>query len=957
MDITIKFRNNLPYNWHPENWSAVFRIEILSSLNLYLMRRYLLGLVLAVFALQAVAQKPVVTSHPRLFLNAEMKAFLMNKKTTNNADWIALKNEADDYASRGVLAWNPTNCGVWDTDYIFYNYCGSSWDEAVFCLGMAHQLTKGSASGQLDDKYSDKLLQLADSIITGYAAYPPCSGCSNMFLWNSTYATRHVGNVVGIIYDWCYDELGATRKAALLHIMEDFFDYMRVPYNVYQHDNHPTGNYYFGHVLCAAYFGYASYYDSPKAQMMIDYSRQRVLGTESGTLGSSDKTKNWLMQAVTGPLPTSVSEAYLGPKTYTGAPMKDGIHVQGWSYGGETLKRVIDWSYIVNSATGEKVADSLYSYFSKMSEAWVHQLAPNRFQCDNSNDWGSFIGNLISYAQPLELGAVLEGTPQGPIAEYVYRSWITKPNLTPDTWNKGYPELNWEKMMFKNTSRPASAFDYTPYYPVPTKATYNSVDINGTLPRYYMRENWSDTASWCALTMSNAFYDDHDHHNAGHFQILRGDSHDGDDQLLVGGNEIGQGGSFGLNGIGGGTSYWISNSSSNTLFIDDYMDYSENNVSHYNFGGQSFWGYEEPTHVEQNADRSYVRADLASAYHRKGEVADTVNRAVKQFQRSFLYLRNSDLFLCYDKIGVKNSTHPNGQYKKHLRWHFMENPSVSGNNLTAMMDNSKIYMHTVIPSVVNIAKVDESNNPDNTWGPSLNYAFNSPTWRAEVTLPGNPLNQTILTVFQPGSKTAAEMTTTGLNTIEGLMEGTVIALNNKSDIVLFNKSNAKYLVPVTNTSYSFSGDTTTLHTLCGMVPAGKYQVDYANNTVTIAQSAQGNVTATDAGVLSFRVPFAQPNGIEDLIPTSAIGILKAYPIPTNGPVTFEWNLEAGDEARYLEITDINGKVVLQQPLQPKQTKVEVVLEGPAGSYSAMMWGWSSIKNAAKAVGGAVVKGK
>ncbi len=365
------------------------------------MQRTLLSLLLGVFCISLFAQKPVVNSHPRLFLDPATKTKLLAKKSSNDQDWLALKTEADDYALRGVLAWNPNNTGVWDTKQIFYSYCGSSWDDATMSLGLAHQLTKGNASGKLDDKYSNKLLQLADSIITGYAAYPPCSGCSNMFLWNSTYATRHVGNVVGIIYDWCYDELGDTRKAALLHIMEDFFEYMRIPYNVYQFNEHPTGNYYFGHVLCAAYFGYSSYYDSPKAQMMIDYARQRVLGTQSGTLTTSDKTKYWLSQSYTGGIPTESSTGYLGPANYKAAPLLDGIHVQGFGYGGETLKRVIDYAFLVKSATGEKMADSLYPFFSKMSEAYIHQLAPNRFQMDNANDWGSFIGNLISYAQPL----------------------------------------------------------------------------------------------------------------------------------------------------------------------------------------------------------------------------------------------------------------------------------------------------------------------------------------------------------------------------------------------------------------------------------------------------------------------------------------------------------------------------------------------------------------------------
>jgi hypothetical protein len=877
-----------------------------------------LAFVIAVFC--SLAQLPVVNSHPRLFLDAPAKALLAAKKANNNPDWIALEAEADNYAARQVMAWNPTNTGIWNTDYIFYNYCGSSWDDATFSLGMAHQLTKGSNTGSFNTKYSDKLLQLADTIIAGYAAYPPCSGCPNMFLWNSTYATRHVGNVVGIIYDWCYDELGPQRKAALIHIMEDFFNYMRVPYNVYQNNVHPTGNYYFGHVLCAAYFGYAAMYDSPMAQQMIDYARQRVLGTHSGTLSNSDLTKNWLKQSYTGPLPTSASGAYLGPAAYTVAPQKEGIPVQGWSYGGETLKRVVDYCYLVKTATGEKIADSLYGYFGKTSEAYVHALSPNRFQPDNSNDWGSFRGNLIAYSQPMELAAVLEGTPQGPAAEYTYRNWIRRPNLT-NSWNDGYPELNWEKMLFRDAARPAAPFSYKPWYPDVTENTFNNVCINKTMPKYYMRENWSDTATWCALNLSNAFYDDHDHHDAGHFQIIRGDQHDGDDLLLVGASEVGNQGAFGKNGIEGGTCYFLSSSLANTLYIDDYNDYSEVNNNHYNLGGQSFWGYDELTHAEQNDLFSYMRSDLTSAYYRKGEIADTSNRAVRQFVRSFLYLRNSDIILSYDHITVKNSTHPNGQYKKHLRWHFLENPVVNGNNITAVADNSKLFVHTVIPAAVNILKVDESNNPDNLWGSSLNYAFNTYTYRTEVSVPGNPLNQNILTVFQPGGLTAPEMVTTNVNSNENNMEGTLVQLYGKGDLVLFNKDNSKYLVPVSAASYAFAGDTTTLHTLCGMIPGGTYQVGYDGAKVTVNSDPEGNVTASPAGLLNFRVPFkTSGTGINNLSTGQEFSV---YPNPTSGMVNCNWNNASVNK---VEIRNMLGQVIYSDKVTGSQASISLDLE-------------------------------
>ena len=864
------------------------------------------------------AQLPVSQSHPRIFLDPVTKASLLVKKQSGDANWLALKAEADNYATRPVLGWNPTNTGVWNTNYIFYNYCGSSWEDAAYSLGFAHQLTKGINPGAYPTVYSDKLMELADSIISGYAAYPPCNQCPNMFLWNSTYATRHMGPVLGVIFDWCYDELGATRKQALVDIMDNFFDYMRVPLNVYQNTDHASGNYFFGQVLCAANMGYATMYDSQKAQQMIDWARQRVLGTQSGSISGSDLSKNWFTQTYTGNTPTAASTAYLGPANYKSAPQKDGIPVQGWAYGSENTNRIIDYCYMVKSCTGENVADSIYPFLAKTAECFVHALTPNRFQLDNSNDWGSFIGSLLGYSLPLRLSAVLEGSPVGPHAQYLRQTWVQPVKLA-ETWKKGYPEPLWEKLFFENNQRSASPFSYKPYYPVPDSAVWTTVAINQAIPKYYMRENWNDTPTWITLNMSNAFYDDHDHHDAGHFQIFRGDSHDGDDLLLVGENEVGNNGSFGTNGIGE-TNYYPSCSQTNTLYVNDYNDYMPYDFNGLNTGGQSFWGYDEPTHTEQNDEYSYMRSDLTSAYHRKGELADTVNAAIRRFQRSFIYLRGSDLVLCYDRILARNSNHSNGQYKKHLRWHFMENPVINGNNLLATMDNSKLFVHTVIPESVNITKVDETNNPDNIYGSSLNYAFNNYTWRAEVSYANNPLEQDFLTVFQPGGLNTQEMVTSAISSIEDNMTGSIIQAQGKTELVLFNKSTNKYLIPVTNVSYPFTGDNQVQHTLVGMVPNGAYQVDYTNNTVTVSPSSQGNYTASPSGVLRYTV-----TGGSGIVAAAGNNPLyfDVYPNPTNRQAICKWD---NTQANYQRIEIVNAVGQLVKTVDVDKSTNQIVLD-------------------------------
>ncbi len=855
------------------------------------------------FISSAFAQEPVIGSHPRIFLNAATKTALLAKKISGDQAWLELKADADHYLPGTVIPWNESTASSNDyygSNDIFYSYCGSSWEEAAITLAMAHQMTKGTQTGSKPDIYSDKLMQLADTIIQAYATYPPgpnggANEGINIFQYNVSFATRHVGKTIAVIYDWCYDELGDSRKTKLRNVMTDWFTYMsEVPYRVNQQQVEPTGNYFMGHVMCAAYTGYAIGSDDTQAsRKMIAFARQRILGTAGlGTLasylepitnnGSGESAYNYFMQSVTGGLPSGASQAYQLPNntesynpdyinnlnTYTGTPQQDGIPAQGWTYGGETCNTLIDYCFLVKSATGESITTTypvLKSFFIKTAESLVHSYTPNRFQYDNSNDNGSFLGCVVAYALPLRLAALLNNTLEGQHIQYFYNNinpvnLLESPTSTITSSNKGYPELAWEKLLYKN-NRTATQYTYNPYYPVPSTNVYNSVPINDGLHKFYMRKDWGPTATWCTLDLGAAVYDQHNHNNAGHFKIIRGDSHDGDDHLLVGANEVGNGGSFGNNGIEGSTNYSYGSSFSNILYLDDGNDYDPAYPDHFHTtGGQTSGGYDEPTHEEQNNTFSYFRADLTSAYYVSYSAPIITERSIRYYYRSFLYLRNSDIFVVYDKFLVKASNNPSVPYTKHLRWHFMENPTISanGSNITATMDNSKLYVHTVLPATVSINKVNESNNPDNIFG-DPGY-FNTYTWRAEVSASGNPLKQDIVTVLQPGGLSSTEMATTAITTTQNNMEGSIVKVNGNTELVLFNNSTDKYPIPIASATYAFTqptGSSSTRHTLCGLEPNGFYKVSYAGSIVTVAQqslSTLANVKASPSGVLSFQFP-------------------------------------------------------------------------------------------------------
>ena len=839
------------------------------------------------------AQQPVIASHPRIMLNATVKAALLVKKNNNDADWLTTLADANKYLPGQVIPWNTVSAAdpqYYGTANIFYSYCGSSWQDATMALGLAHQLTKTNNAGANPTAYSNKLLQLADVIIQAYATYPPnASGGPNIFQYNSSYATRHVGKTIAVIYDWCYDELGATRKAALLNVMKNWFTYMSsTPFSVNQLQDGPTGNYFAGQLICAGYMGYAIAGDDPLSQKMIDFARQRITG-DQGSLNPNTQTSgetayNYFTQSVKGGLPSGASQSYLGPHTYVAAPQKDGIPNQGWSYGGETTQFLTDFIITIKTATGEDLLQTdvdLKTFFAKTSTALVHATFPNHFQLDNSNDNGSFVGSVMSYALPLRLTALLEGTPEGANVEYFYKNLVKPVNLL--SGNKGYPALNWEKFYYSKT-RASTVINFKPYYPATATNVYNAVPINSGMHKFYMRKDWSAGSTWASVMMGIGTYDQHNHNHAGHFKIVRGDSHDGDDHLLVGANEVSKSGG---NGIDGPTNYSYSNSFSNTLFVNDYNDYDTPYPNFANtVGNQNSFGYDAPTNEEQNDNFSYFRADLTSAYLVSYSNPDTTKRTVRYYYRSFLYLRNSDIFVVYDKFMAKNSLNAAGQYKKHLRWHFLQPPVVSGSNITATQDNSKLYIHTVLPATVDVVTVNENTNPDNTFGSGYNYAFNTNTWRAEVNTTGNPLREDIVTVLQPGAKTTSvEMVTTALKTTQNNMEGSIIKANGNDELVLFNNNIAKYPAPVTLASYPFTGPITTNHTLCGLAPGQNYIVAYSAGVVTVTKAAAGTQQASPSGVLTFTLQgmvLSNNANLSNL--TLSSGVLT--PVFASGTVTY-----------------------------------------------------------------------
>ena len=805
----------------------------------------------AAFSLTVTSAAPAPTNHPRLLFNSAGKSRLLAKKDANDPSWQALKARADTLATYTIFPYKFATRSTEPDRTIFYDYQGEGWLSASLPLAFAYQMTA-------DTKYSSKLIQLAQEMVRAQSdpdnnppiGLPPIQP-------DSYYASRGVASTLALIYDYCYDQLGAPLKSQMVTLMNQYFDDVRVNgYQAQQYSNAADGNYFGGHLYGMALMGYASVGDNARAQEMIDWARIRFDGTP-GTVPPASVPGAWRTQCFDGGMRPAVSFDMNAPNI-TGSPFKGGFDFQAWSYGSEEYNRMIDYMLTVKSATGEDIVTPHIDWFSQILRAEKQALFPNRFMIDPTGDWGGIQGALISRGLPKRLAFVLAGTPDGPGAQHFAESGIA-PSTIPGT--QVYPAEEWAEFFFGDSSRLSTELVLPPYYtgfaPNYPQGAHSPGGTNGAIPYFIMRSDGTSTATWASIVMGSQWWDDHQHYTAGHLIMARGS-----DYLLVSAtdwkweldgsnNPI-----YGRSGVFGASIEYLESSLNNTLYFDDFGDFQ--GMDEQRSGGQSSAGIDEVVADELNQDFSYVRSDLSTAYNRAGDPADTPNRKLDFFYRNFVYLRAANTFVVYDQVQAKLSSNPRGAYKKQIRWHLPNRPTITGKVARLEYGQSRLFIDTVLPANASLAVVDEWRNPDPCDGPNLPPgcvpfgAANVATFRIEVRDPLNPLFIPFLTVIQPGSNTSTAPNDTQVASIDGKMIGVDISqAGGARNIVLFNNQSGQVPPPITSTSYNAPGVGSVSYTLLGVVPDARYTVVLSGGVVRVDQSPAGDKTSSPAGVLRF----------------------------------------------------------------------------------------------------------
>lgn len=827
--------------------------------------------VLALLVLsQSLSQAdPVVATHPRILLTPAVKAQLLARKNASDPRWLRLKARADELVTFSFFPYKWATRTTEPPNTIFYDYQGEGWSSAAMPLGLAYQMTGDTA-------YSNKLFGLVDEMLraqTDPDNMPPLG--LGPLVPDNYYSTRNLCPVLAIVFDWCNDQLTPARRTSIVSLMNLYYNELRD--SAYQRNDHADGNYYVGHMFGTALMGYASFGDNPKAQEMIDWARIRFDGTTSALIDAEHTPEDFFAQLFEGGTRPQPAREYNGPYI-TAAPHKGGIHLQGWAYGTATYNWIIDYMLTVRSATGEDLIARHGSWMSQMLRALKSGLLPNRFEMDPTGDYGGNYGAVMFRSLPVRLAHVLAGTADGPGAQNFAYNEIAKTSPFTDfpeyIYQAVYQPTEWEDFYFSDATRPAQELTLPPFYSGFAPVYPQGGATNGAMPFFYMRTNWDTTATWASVHQGAAWYDDHQHADAGTFQIKRAN-----DYLLVdAANWKGAQGSIGIVGSSQNAQY-NAGAAANTLFFDDFGDYQLDQRLDSRFcGGQGLYGRDIVTAAEQTSRYSYIRSDLSSAYIGSADTTDTAPPALEYFNRALVFLRDPNLFVVYDQTKARASNNPRGAYRKHMRWHFPNRPTVNGSTLSMLQGESQLNMLFVLPEQAVITTVDETNNPDPcaSGQPDCEpYGFNSGTWRAEVSDGSGSLTTPFLTVLQPLAQQQAVVTATRIATADGKMTGAVIG-DNGGYVVMFNNGVGPNPAPVEMTAYVIADATMKRHVLVGMRPGGKYAVTF-DGVVAVVENVAGAYTASEAGVLDFGTSIS---GIDATSDRNASVILDAnYPNP------------------------------------------------------------------------------
>jgi hypothetical protein len=438
------------------------------------------------------------------------------------------------------------------------------------------------------------------------------------------YSIRTRGCFGAIAYDWLHDLPGMTPELRT-HAVDRFVAWTDwFSESGYSHDE-PIANYYFGYFGAVAFGGIAAQGDDPRASQLLRRAG-RMYGSEI--------------------VPAFRSK------------LEGGDFPEGWQYGdlvGSLLALFTD-----AEARSSPSAFEAVPWLRQAPTYRTHALWPDGRHMLDTGDWSDKPAVAPSHML-LALAIVLP--PPDPIA----RQARALARLAADPAE----EWHWLAALGDDPTRPAQD----------PRAGALSYLARGTAT-LTARTDWSPRAVWVALTSAPSL-SDHQHLDAGHFEMVRG----GDPLVIDGGGY----GSF-------------SSLSHNVLAVDDRKE-NDNYAPN-----QATWSdTARIARYEDTPGWTYALADYASAYNPAGYPQDHPQRSVTRAEREFLFSRapvagmpESARLVVYDRVTLTKPT-----YGVTFLLHGGSPPAGAGDTLRIAAGKSAAVVTTLLPAGATPALVNE----------------------------------------------------------------------------------------------------------------------------------------------------------------------------------------------------------------------------------------------------------
>ncbi len=650
-------------------------------------------------------------------------------------------------------------------------YQGEDWANATLDLALCGKILKKPA-------YTKASLRYMQALVDDHDDVGDKKGGDKVARDDDGYAIRNRGFMAAIAYDWLHDEPGMTDEIKK-HMIGRFHAFN----TWYQKDGYrkdePWSNHFMGWFASASMAGVATDGDDPRGAEMRKMARN---------LWSTVIVPGYKRRLEGGDYPEGWQYARL-----IGAVLGIYIDAEGRSYPGGPEKLVLELPWMRESITFQ-----------------THALLPDGKHTFDSGDW------VKKPAQPFShqlFGVAVALPPGDPFAKQaLYMAQRHK--------HDGEPGWNWLAAIADLPTRPIED-------PKKGNTSYLAKGTGVVLAR----TDWKETAGWVSFN-SGSFFGDHQHHDQGHFEVVRGD-----DALLIDPGDY--------------DSY--STQSHNCILVDDKKEndrWSPNQAI-----------YSTDASVARFEDAGgvvYAHADYTTAWNPDEYPRYKKTRSVSRAERDFIFSRNpvtgmpgagNARVVVYDRITVSKPT-----YAVSWAGHSSVKPEVTGPNLRIGVGKSSAWVTTLLPSGATATLLAEPTvvNPPEVYLRN-EVAEGITSTRFEIPSPKGKTEHRFLHTVVTGATGQKPPAATRIEG-EGL-EGAAL----DTEAYLFPTA-APQRIPAA-VSYK-APETATRHIVTGLAPGSKYVVTAKKEGAlcTVALLPGGSVGASGAGVIRLEVVACVPTG-------------------------------------------------------------------------------------------------